>query len=323
MASRCARWISLLLVAIAGAAWAQPYPSRPVRILVGYAPGGSVDMVARLMAQKLTASFGQPVLVENRPGAASNIAGDITAKSPPDGYTLLISGGGALSTNAAIYAKMPYDPLKDLGPIALLVHQGNVLIVNPSLPPRSVKEFIALAQSRPGRLNYGTGGNGSNQHLATELFTMMAGLKLVHVPYKGGAPAMTDLVGGQIEFMFQTIPEAIQHIKSARVRALGVTGLKRSAALPDVPTIDEAGLPGYSYEGFIGMVGPAGMPKEIVARLSSEVAKAVASSDVRARLLELGLEPGSGTPEQFGAYLREQSVQAFKLAKDMGIKPVD
>ena len=323
MASRCARWISLLLVAIAGAAWAQPYPGKPVRILVGYAPGGSVDMVARLMAQKLTASFGQPVLVENRPGAASNIAGDITAKSPPDGYTLLISGGGALSTNAAIYAKMPYDPLKDLGPIALLVHQGNVLIVNPSLPPRSVKEFIALAQSRPGKLNYGTGGNGSNQHLATELFTMMAGLKLVHVPYKGGAPAMTDLVGGQIEFMFQTIPEAIQHIKSARVRALGVTGLKRSAALPDVPTIDEAGLPGYSYEGFIGMVGPAGMPKEIVARLSSEVAKALASSDVQARLLELGLEPGSGTPEQFGAYLREQSVQAFKLAKDMGIKPVD
>jgi tripartite-type tricarboxylate transporter receptor subunit TctC len=323
MASRCARWISLLLVAIAGAAWAQPYPSRPVRILVGYAPGGSVDMVARLMAQKLTASFGQPVLVENRPGAASNIAGDITAKSPPDGYTLLISGGGALSTNAAIYAKMPYDPLKDLGPIALLVHQGNVLIVNPSLPPRSVKEFIALAQSRPGKLNYGTGGNGSNQHLATELFTMMAGLKLVHVPYKGGAPAMTDLVGGQIEFMFQTIPEAIQHIKSARVRALGVTGLKRSAALPDVPTIDEAGLPGYSYEGFIGLVGPAGMPKEIVARLGSEVAKALASGDVQARLLELGLESGSGTPEQFGAYLREQSVQAFKLAKDMGIKPVD
>jgi tripartite-type tricarboxylate transporter receptor subunit TctC len=313
----------LLLVAIAGAAWAQPYPSRPVRILVGYAPGGSVDMVARLMAQKLTASFGQPVLVENRPGAASNIAGDITAKSPPDGYTLLVSGGGALSTNAAIYAKMPYDPLKDLGPIALLVHQGNVLIVNPSLPPRSVKEFIALAQSRPGKLNYGTGGNGSNQHLATELFTMMAGLKLVHVPYKGGAPAMTDLVGGQIEFMFQTIPEAIQHIKSARVRALGVTGLKRSAALPDVPTIDEAGLPGYSYEGFIGLVGPAGMPKEIVARLSSEVAKALASGDVQARLLELGLESGSGTPEQFGAYLREQSVQAFKLAKDMGIKPVD
>jgi tripartite-type tricarboxylate transporter receptor subunit TctC len=323
MASRCARWISLLLVAIAGAAWAQPYPSRPVRILVGYAPGGSVDMVARLMAQKLTASFGQPVLVENRPGAASNIAGDITAKSPPDGYTLLVSGGGALSTNAAIYAKMPYDPLKDLAPIALLVHQGNVLIVNPSLPPRSVKEFIALAQSRPGKLNYGTGGNGSNQHLATELFTMMAGLKLVHVPYKGGAPAMTDLVGGQIEFMFQTIPEAIQHIKSARVRALGVTGLKRSAALPDVPTIDEAGLPGYSYEGFIGLVGPAGMPKEIVARLSSEVAKALASGDVQARLLELGLESGSGTPEQFGAYLREQSVQAFKLAKDMGIKPVD
>jgi tripartite-type tricarboxylate transporter receptor subunit TctC len=323
MASRCARWISLLLVAIAGAAWAQPYPGKPVRILVGYAPGGSVDMVARLMAQKLTVSFGQPVLVENRPGAASNIAGDITAKSPPDGYTLLVSGGGALSTNAAIYTKMPYDPLKDLGPIALLVHQGNVLIVNPSLPPRSVKEFIALAQSRPGKLNYGTGGNGSNQHLATELFTMMAGLKLVHVPYKGGAPAMTDLVGGQIEFMFQTIPEAIQHIKSARVRALGVTGLKRSAALPDVPTIDEAGLPGYSYEGFIGMVGPAGMPKEIVARLSSEVAKALASGDVQARLLELGLESGSGTPEQFGAYLREQSVQAFKLAKDMGIKPVD
>jgi tripartite-type tricarboxylate transporter receptor subunit TctC len=323
MASRCARWISLLLVAIAGAAWAQPYPGKPVRILVGYAPGGSVDMVARLMAQKLTASFGQPVLVENRPGAASNIAGDITAKSPPDGYTLLISGGGALATNAAIYAKMPYDPLKDLGPIALLVYQGNVLILNPSVPSRSVKEFIALARSKPGQLNYGSGGNGSNQHLATELFTMMAGVKLVHVPYKGGAPAMSDLVGGQIEFMFQTIPEAIQHIKSGRVRALGVTGLKRSAVLPDVPTIDEAGLPGFAYEGFIGMVGPAGMPKELVAQLSGEVNKALATSDVHARLLELGLEIGGGTPEQFAVYLREQSAKAIKLAKDMGIKPVD
>jgi tripartite-type tricarboxylate transporter receptor subunit TctC len=323
MATRCARWIAFLLVAIAGPAWAQPYPSKPVRVLVGFAPGGSVDMVARVMAPKLSASLGQPVLVENRPGAASNIAGDFVAKSPPDGYNLLIAGASALATNSALYTKMPYDPLKDLTPITMLVHQGNVLIVNPSVPARSLKELLALLGASPGKINYGTAGSGSNQHISAELFMMAANVRMVHVPYKGGAPAMSDLIGGQIDIMFQTIPEAVQHIKSARVRALGVTGLKRSAALPEVPTIDEAGLPGYNFEGFIGIAGPAGLPKELVARLNADVNKALAASDVQARLLELGLEIAGGTPEQLGARMREDAAKINKLVKDVGIKPLD
>lgn len=323
MSKSSLRWISLLFAFAAGIACAQTYPAKPVRIVVGFAPGGSVDLVGRILAQKLTTTFGQQVLVDNRPGAASNIAGEIVAKAPPDGYTLLVASGGALGTNQAIYSRMPYDPHKDLTPITLLVYQGNVLIVNPSVPSRSVKEFVVLAKSRPGELNYGSGGNGSSQHMSAELFSNMTGAKMVHVPYKGGAPAMADLLGGQIDLMFQTVPEAIQHINSGRVRALGVTSPKRSAMLPNVPTISEAGLRGFAYDGFMGIAGPAGMPKEVVTRLNAEVNKALAASDVQSRLLESGLEIGGGTPEQLAAHMREQSAKIIKLAKDMGIKPVD
>ncbi len=301
----------------------QAYPAKAVRIVVGFAPGGSVDLVGRILAQKLTTTLGQQVIVDNRPGAASNIAGEIVAKAPPDGYTLLVASGGALGTNQAIYTRMPYDPHKNLTPITLLVYQGNVLIVNPSVPSRSVREFVVLAKSSPGKLNYGSGGNGSSQHMAAELFSNMTGAKMVHVPYKGGAPAMADLLGGQIDLMFQTIPEAIQQINSGRVRALGVTSPKRSAMLPSVPTIAEAGLPGFAYDGFMGIAGPSGMPKEIVARLSSEVNKALTASDVQSRLLDAGLEIGGGTPEQLAAHMREESAKIIKLAKDMGVKPVD
>jgi len=323
MSKSSLRWISLLFAFAAGIACAQTYPAKSVRIVVGFAPGGSVDLVGRILAQKLTSTFGQQVLVDNRPGAASNIAGEIVAKAPPDGYTLLVASGGALGTNQAIYSRMPYDPHKDLTPITLLVYQGNVLIVNPSVPSRSVKEFVVLAKSRPGELNYGSGGNGSSQHMSAELFSNMTGAKMVHVPYKGGAPAMADLLGGQIDLMFQTVPEAIQHINSGRVRALGVTSPKRSAMLPNVPTISEAGLRGFAYDGFMGIAGPAGMPKEVVTRLNAEVNKALAASDVQSRLLESGLEIGGGTPEQLAAHMREQSAKIIKLAKDMGIKPVD
>lgn len=323
MSKSSLRWISLLFAFAAGIACAQTYPAKPVRIVVGFAPGGSVDLVGRILAQKLTTTFGQQVLVDNRPGAASNIAGEIVAKAPPDGYTLLVASGGALGTNQAIYSRMPYDPHKDLTPITLLVYQGNVLIVNPSVPSRSVKEFVVLAKSRPGELNYGSGGNGSSQHMSAELFSNMTGARMVHVPYKGGAPAMADLLGGQIDLMFQTVPEAIQHINSGRVRALGVTSPKRSAMLPNVPTISEAGLRGFAYDGFMGIAGPAGMPKEVVTRLNAEVNKALAASDVQSRLLESGLEIGGGTPEQLAAHMREQSAKIIKLAKDMGIKPVD
>ncbi len=315
-------WLSLLVAGIAGA-WAQNYPAKPVRILVGYAAGGSVDLVGRIVGQKLGENFGQQFIVDNRPGAASNIAADLVAKSAPDGYTLLVSSSGSLGTNLAIYSKMPYDPLKDLTPIAMLVHQGNALILNPSVPAKNVKELIALAKARPGQLNYGSGGNGSSQHMATELFQNVAGVKMVHVPYKGGAPAIADLIGGQIDLIFAPVPEAIPYVRTSRVRALAVTATRRSLMLPDVPTFAEAGVRGYDFDGWMGIAGPAGLPRELVMRLNAEVNKALAANDVKARLQELGLELAGGTPEQLAAYMREQSAKMIKLAKDAGIKPVD
>jgi tripartite-type tricarboxylate transporter receptor subunit TctC len=312
----------LFIASIAGA-WAQNYPAKPVRILVGYAAGGSIDIVGRILGQKLGEYFGQQFVVDNRPGAASNIAADLVAKSAPDGYTLLVSSSGSLGTNLAIYSKMPYDPLKDLTPIAMLVHQGNVLVVNLSVPSKTVKEFIALARAKPGQLNYGSGGNGSSQHMSTELFQNATGVKMVHVPYKGGAPALADLIGGQIDLIFAPAPEAIPYVKNGRVRALGVTTSKRSIMLPDIPTIAEAGVPGYDFDGWMGIAGPAHLPRDLVMRLNGEVNKALAANDVKTRLQDLGLELAGGTPEQLGTYMREQSAKMIKLAKDAGIKPVD
>lgn len=314
---------SLLLLGVAGQAWSQTYPVKPVRVLVGYSPGGSVDTVGRIFAQKLTGDLGQQFVVENRPGAASNIAGDFVAKSAPDGYTLLMSSGTALGTNMAIYTKMPYNPLKDLAPIAMLVYQGNALVVNPTVPAKTVKELIALAKARPGQLNFGSGGNGSSQHMTAELFSKMTGVKMVHVPYKGGAPALVDLIAGQIDLVFSPLPEAIPYIQSGRVRALGVTGAKRSANLPDLPTIAEGGVPSFEFEGFLGIAGPAGTPQNVVARLNSALNKALIADDVKKRMYDLGLRFAGGTPEQLARHMREQAALMIKIAKDAGVKPVD
>jgi len=322
MALRLLLGFHLLLIGTAHVC-AQNYPAKPVRIMVGYAAGGSVDIVGRIFAQKLSEYLGQQFVVDNRPGAASNVAADLVAKSAPDGYTLLVSSSGSLGTNMAIYSKMPYDPLKDLAPIALLLHQGNVLIVNPSVPARSVKELIALAKSRKGQLNYGSGGSGSSQHMASELFQNVTGVQIVHVPYKGGAPAIADLVGGQIDLIFAPMPEALPYVRSSRVRALGVTTSKRSIMLPDVPTVAEAGVAGYEFDGWMGIAGPAGMPRDLVMRVNTEVNKALSAPDVKTRLQDLGVELAGGTPEQLGSYMREQSAKMIKLARDAGIKPVD
>jgi len=322
MALRLLLGFHLLLIGTAHVC-AQNYPAKPVRIMVGYAAGGSVDIVGRIFAQKLSEYFGQQFVVDNRPGAASNVAADLVAKSAPDGYTLLVSSSGSLGTNMAIYSKMPYDPLKDLAPIALLLHQGNVLIVNPSVPAKSVKELIALAKSRKGQLNYGSGGSGSSQHMASELFQNVTGVQIVHVPYKGGAPAIADLVGGQIDLIFAPMPEALPYVRSSRVRALGVTTSKRSIMLPDVPTVAEAGVAGYEFDGWMGIAGPAGMPRDLVMRVNTEVNKALSAPDVKTRLQDLGVELAGGTPEQLGSYMREQSAKMIKLARDAGIKPVD
>jgi tripartite-type tricarboxylate transporter receptor subunit TctC len=323
MKKKSSAWISLLLFVLSGIAYGQSYPTKPVRIVVGYAAGGSVDLVARTFAQKLTATYGRQVIVDNRPGAASHIAGNIVAKAEPDGYTLLVSSSGGLGTNLAIYKQLSYNALKDLTPVALLVHQAQVLIVNSSASPRTLKEFIALAKSKPGQLNYGSAGVGGPLHMATELFSFMTGIKLTHVLYKGGALALVDLLGGQIDVVVQPVPEALPYIKNGRVRALGVTSAKRSASLPDVPTIAEAGVPGYAYVSWMGVAGPAGMPNDLSARISGDWNKALAAPDVQSRLLDLGLEIAGGTPEQLGAHMRDELAKTVKLVKDVGIPPID
>jgi tripartite-type tricarboxylate transporter receptor subunit TctC len=315
--------VGLVAATCTSPALAQFWPTKPVRMVIGFAPGGSVDLVGRIIAPRLSELLSQPVVIETRPGAGGNIAGEVVARAAPDGYSILMSSGGALGGNLAIYTRMTYDPLKDLAPVAMLVYQGNVLIVNPSVPAKTVKEFIALARTRPGVLNYGSGGNGSSQHMSGELFGSLAGVKMVHVPYKGGAPAMVDLLGGQVDLMFQTIPEAIQHVRAGKVRALGVTGKRTSAALPGVPTIADAALAGFEFEGWMGIAVPPGTPTSIVGRLNAEVNRILADKDARARLSDAGLDIAGGTSAQMAAMMKDQAVRMVRLAKEAGIRPVD
>lgn len=308
----------VLLVCSAGTALAQGYPSRVVRMIVSYPAGGSIDLVGRLVGQRLTEAFGQQFIVENRAGAAGNIGTDYVAKAAPDGYTLLVGSASSISSAPNIYAKLPYDPLRDFAPIILIANQPNVLIVHPSVPARTVKEFIALAKSHPGRFNYGSSGVGASQHMTAELFAMMTGVKIVHVPYKGGAPAMMDLVGGQIDFMFDTAPTAIPYVQSGKVRALAVTSMQRSGALPQLPTMSEAGLKGFELRGWIGLIAPAATSRDIVNRLNAEIQKMLAG-DLRKRLLELGLDVAGGTPEQFTAFIREDIAKYGRIVKASGM----
>jgi tripartite-type tricarboxylate transporter receptor subunit TctC len=299
---------------------AQNYPTKPVRLVAAYPAGGSVDIVARLVGQRLSESFGQQFVIENRSGASGNIGTDYVAKAAPDGYTLLMASSPALAANIHLYAKLPFDPVKDFVPIILIVNQPNVLVLHPSVPAASVKEFVALAKSRPGKLTFGTSGVGTSQHIAAELFMAMTGVNMVHIPYKGGAPALIDTVGGQVDLMFETAPTAIPHVKSGKLKALAVTTLQRSGMLPDVPTLSEAGLKGYEFRGWIGLVAPAATPKDVVARLHAEVQKAI-SGDLRKRLTELGLDVAGGTPEQFAAFIREDSARYATIVKRAGIPP--
>lgn len=310
----------LLMILVATGAYAQSYPTKPVRLIAPYPPGGSIDIVARLVGQRLTEAFGQQFVIENRAGASGNIGTDYVAKAAPDGYTLLLSGAPPLAANIYLFAKLPFDPVRDFAPIIRIANQPNVLVLHPSVPARNVKELIALAKSRPGKLNFGSGGVGASQHISAELFMMMTGVKMVHVVYKGGGPAMIELVGGQIDLMIETAPSAIPYVNSGKLKALGVTTLQRLAMLPNVPTIDEAGVKGYEFLSWMGLVAPAGVPKEIVQKLNAEVQTAI-SGDLRKRLTELGLGVAGGTPEQFAAYIREDSAKYAKLVKVANIKP--
>jgi tripartite-type tricarboxylate transporter receptor subunit TctC len=309
----------LFAAAPGGAQTASTYPTKPIRIIVPYAPGGATDVLFRIFAPRLTEVLGQQALIDNRPGAASTIGLDIVAKSPPDGYTIGVANI-AYGANPSIYKKMPFDAEKDLAPVALVSIVPMVLSVHPSIPARSVKEYIALAKAHPGTLTYASAGNGSANHLATARFAHMAGINLQHVPYKGGGPAVVAIVGGEVSTLFATIPSAIEHFKSGKLRALAVSSAKRNAALPDLPTVAEAGVPGYEAIEWQGVMVPAGTPREVVLKLNQALTKIVSMREVKDRVAALGSDLVTSTPEEFDTFLKRELAVWSKVVKDVGIK---
>lgn len=288
-------------------------------MVVPAAAGGTVDILARVLAPKLSAGLGQPVIVENRPGAGTNIGMEAVAKSAPDGHTALV-GGVPVATNKVLYRKLDFDPVADLAPVSRLVTSANVLVVNPSLPVHSVRELIEYARSRPGELHFGSPSTGSTPHLAGELFNTLAGVKTVHVPYKGAAPALTDLVAGRLQLSFDNIPPALPHIRAGRLRALAVTSPRRSPLLPDLPTVTEAGLAKFEVTAWFGLLVPAGTPAEAIDRLHSEAAKALDDPAVRERLTALGFEVGASTPQEFAAFIREEAGRWTPIIRASGAR---
>ena len=315
------RWaLCALFACIATVASAQSYPNRTIRLVVPFPAAGTTDILARAAAQKLTEAFGQSVVVDNRPGAAGNIGADLVAKSAPDGYTLLMGTVGTHAINPSLYSKMPYDHVKDFVPVVLVAGVPNVLVVNPALPVNSVADLIKLAKDKPGQINFASSGSGTSIHLSGELFKTMAGVDITHVPYKGSSPALVDLIGGQVQIMFDNLPSALPQIKAGKLRAIAVTSLKRAPVLPDVPTISESGLPGFEASSWFGVLAPAGTPAPIVARINAEVNKWLQSADARERLLSQGAEAAGGTPEQFAHHIRAESEKWAKVVKASGAK---
>ena len=307
----------LLALLLAAPAAAQNYPAHPVRIVIPLSPGGTTDVPGRLVAQKLSTTLGQQFFVENRAGAGGTIGSDFVAKSKPDGYTLLLTATPFVIT-PHVYKNMPYNALGDFAPVIRIASGPYVLVVHPSLGVHSVKELIALAKKQPGKIDFASSGNGSAQHLVTELFMYMAGIKLNHVPYKGSGPAQQDLMSGIVKVSFVGTPIAIPHMKAGRLNALGVSTARRSPEMPEVPTIAEAGVPGYEATVWIGMLAPAGTPKEIVAKLNGEIAKLVRSDEMKKLLSPTGMEPDPDTPEQFGAYLKADYDKWGKVVRESG-----
>ncbi|HMH19017.1 MAG TPA: tripartite tricarboxylate transporter substrate binding protein [Burkholderiales bacterium] len=299
---------------------ADAYPSKPIRFVVAFPPGGGTDIIARSIAQKLAERLAQQVVVDNRPGASGNIGTDIVAKSAPDGYTMLMGSAGPLAINASLFASMPFDPVRDLAPVTLAASTPNVLVVHPSLRATTVKELIALAKAKPGEINFASSGHGTPAHLAGELFDSMAGVKMIHVPYKGAAPALADLLGGQVQIMFSTMPPALPHVKDGKLRALAVTSLKRSPAMPELPTVDEAALPGFEANTWHGVLVPAGTPVPIIARLNREIVAILHLPDVVERLSGQGAEAQGSTPEEFAAYIKSETLKWAKVVRESGAK---
>ena len=313
---------SFLLLALAAAGVsAQTYPSGPIKLIVPFPAGGSVDMVARNVAKKLTEVLGQPVLVDNRAGASGNIGAEAAARSPADGYTLFVTSSGVLAANMHLYKKTGFDPFKDFAPVIRLVIQPNILMVHPSVAAKSVPELIALAKAQPGKVTMGSAGVGTGQDIAAKQFELMTGAKVLHVPYKGGAPALNDLLGGQINAMFETSPTALPYVKDgSKLRGLAITSAKRSPLLPNLPTVAEAGVPGYESVTWIGLVAPAATPKAVIDRLNAELNKALAG-DMGKQLAEISLDPIGGTPKDMADVIRQDAEMYGKIIKAAGIEP--
>ena len=299
-------------------ALAQAYPTKPVTIIVPFAAGGTTDILARIIGQALTAELGQSVVVDNRAGAGGNIGGQAAAKATPDGHTLFMGTVGTHAINASLYKKMPFDPVKDFAPLTRVANVPNLLVANPQQPFKTVPEMIAYAKANPGKINFGSPGNGASPHLSGELFNAMAKVELTHIPYKGSAPAVTDLLGNQIAIMFDNMPSAIQHVRSGKLVPLAVTTAKRSPELPNVPTIAEAGVPGYEATSWFGMFAPAGTPAPVLAKLNAAIVKVLAQPDVKKKINEQGAEVYSETPEQFAAFIQTESVKWGKVVKESG-----
>lgn len=315
--------LALFLVpalAAPGSLFAQVYPAKPIKLVIPFPPGGPLDLTGRAIGQKLQEAWGQPVVVENRPGAGGNIGADAVAKSAPDGYSLVM---GALSTHAVnphLFTKMPYDALKDFAPISLVAITPNVLVVNPTVLANNVKELVALAKASPGKLSFASGSNGSAGHLAGELFKTLAGIDIVHIPYKGGAPAMQDLLGGQVQFMFDNLANSMTQMKAGKLKAFAVTTAKRFPLTPELPTMAEAGVTGFDISTWYGILAPASTPPDIVRKLNAEIVKILKSDDMREKLKAQGAEPAPTSPEEFAAFIRAEWIKYAKIVKDSGAK---
>ena len=311
---------AVVLALVATLACAQTYPTKPIRLVVPFPPGGATDILARDVAQKLTEAWGQSVIVDNRPGAGGNIGSELVAKAAPDGYTIEMGTVGTHAINASLYAKMPYDHVKDFTPVILVAGVPNVLVVNPSVPANSVAEIIAYAKANPGKLNFASSGNGTSIHLSGELFKVMAGVQITHIPYKGSTPALQDLLAGQVQMMFDNLPPSLPQIKAGKLRALAVTSATRAPALPDVPTLAESGLPGFEASSWFGILAPAGTPAPIVAKLNGEIAKWLATPEAKEKLAKQGANAAGGSPDDFAKHIAAETAKWAKVVKDSGAK---
>jgi tripartite-type tricarboxylate transporter receptor subunit TctC len=317
---RASRWLVLALLACAAHAAAQPYPARPIRMIIPFTAGSAADIIARAMEPQLREKLGQPVVIDNRGGAGGNIAAELTAKSAPDGYTLMMGTIGTQAINYSLYSKLGYHPLRDFSPVSLVGESPNVLVIHPRVPAASVQELIALAKARPGQLNYGSSGAGTSVHLSAELFNTMAGVKTVHVPFKGATEALTALLGGQLDLMFASLSSAIPQVKGGRLKAFAVTGAQRSPSIPELPTLAEAALPGFAAVAWYGIVGPAGMQPAAVTVLSKAAASALGTQEVKDRLFASGVEIRTSTPAEFTQFIESEIRKWAQVVKASGAK---